>query len=271
MPLTDLIRYFNAADNAGNSTLYPAGERVSAWHEGLRLGSLFQPVIDLRHGQVIGHRAQLSTQFEDGLPLSVEQAYARQQTPEAVVHFDRLNRTLHALNFLAQRRYAGGHLQLPVHPRHLQAVQSQHGLVYEAILKRCGLAPEDIVLVIDARNFGHTPHWEDALNNYRQRGYQLALKNLDSQVAMAVLPTLRPDMLQLAADAPAELYETARRLEIVIQHNGIANSHDLKSAQAAGARFGLGELFGLPHPDCRPTHKRDRVAYNSPTPSGSHP
>lgn len=269
MPLTDLIRYFNAADNAGDSTLYPAGERVSAWHGGLRLGSLFQPVVDLRLGQVVGHRARLSAQREDGRSLSVEQAYARHQTPEAVVHFDRLNRTLHALNFLAQRRHAGGHLQLPVHPRHLRAVQSQHGLVYEAILKRCGLAPEDIVLVIDAHDFGHLPHREDALNNYRQRGYQVALKNLAPQAATTVLRALRPDMLQLSADAPVELYETARQLGIVIQRNGIATGRDLASARTAGVRFGLGELFGMPQPDCRPTHKRDGVAYNSPTPLGS--
>lgn len=271
MPLTDLIRYFNAADNAGDSTLYPAGERVSAWHDGLRLESLFQPVVDLRQGQVIGHRARLSAQLDDGRPLSIEQAYARHRTAEAVVHFDRLNRTLHALNFLAQRRYAGGHLQLPVHPRHLRAVQSQHGLVYEAILKRCGLAPEDIVLVIDAHDFGQTPHWEEALYNYRQRGYQLALKNLTAQTATTVLPTLRPDMLQLSADAAPELYEAARQLEIVVQHNAIETGRDLEAARAAGARFGIGELFGLPQPDCRPTHKRDGVAYNSPTPSGSRP
>lgn len=32
MPLTDLIRYFNVADNADESTLYLSDERVFAWH-----------------------------------------------------------------------------------------------------------------------------------------------------------------------------------------------------------------------------------------------
>ena len=45
MPLTDLVRYFNAADNAEDSMLYLDGERAAAWHRGLRLGSLFQPIV----------------------------------------------------------------------------------------------------------------------------------------------------------------------------------------------------------------------------------
>jgi cysteine synthase A len=72
-----------------------------------------------------------------------------------------------------------------VHPRHLQAVQSQHGLVYEAILKRCGLAPADIVLEINARQAGHQPQLlAEALNNYRQRGYRLALSGHRRLMAM---------------------------------------------------------------------------------------
>ena len=140
MPLTDLVRYFNAADSAEDSMLYLDGERAAAWHKGLRLGSLFQPIVDLRQERVVGHQATLSARREDGSPVSSEEAYALCETAESVIHFDRLSRTLHALNFLAQQRHAGGYLQLAVHPRHLQAVQSQHGLVYEAILKRCGLA-----------------------------------------------------------------------------------------------------------------------------------
>ena len=138
MPLTDLIRYFNVADNTDESTLYLDEKRAAAWHRGLRLGSLYQPIVDLQQERIIGHQAILLARREDGTALSPAEAYAACETPESVVHFDRLCRTLHALNFLAQQQYAGGYLQLAVHPRHLLAVQNQHGLVYEAILKRCG-------------------------------------------------------------------------------------------------------------------------------------
>ena len=59
MPLTDLVRYFNLADAAGESTLYLEGERAAAWHMGLRLGSLFQPIVDLQRERVVGGIAQL--------------------------------------------------------------------------------------------------------------------------------------------------------------------------------------------------------------------
>jgi len=271
MPLTDLIRYFNVADNAGESTLYPVGDRVAAWHGELRLDSLFQPIVDLRRERVVGHQATLSAQYEDGTPLATEQAYALCQSPEAVIHFDRLTRTLHALNFLAQRRHAGGYLQLAVHPRHLKAVQSQHGLVYEAILKRCGLGPEDIVLAIDAREFEHNPQLGDALNNYRQRGYRLALDELTRESDAAGLFALRPDIVRLRLGNCGELLEQARRLRITVELAGIESGLDLAAAGASGAELGQGSLFGLARADCRPTHSSQRVAYNPHSSSGVQP
>lgn len=268
MPLTDLIRYFNVADNAGESTLYLTGERVAAWHGGLLLGSLFQPIVDLDQERIVGHQAGLSARLAGGGPLSVEQAYARQQTAEDVVHFDRLNRTLHALNFLAQRRQVGGYLQLAVHPRHLKAVQSQHGLVYEAILKRCGLGPEDIVLIIDAGDVKPDRRLAEALSNYRQRGYRLALNVVATETATDDLLALQPDILQLPLDADAALLDAARHRAITVQLTGIESGRDLARASAAGAKLGQGDLFGAAQSDCRPTHSKAGLAYNSPSPSG---
>src|SRR5574343_66315 len=176
MPLTDLVRYFNVADTTGESTLYLDGKRAAAWHRGLHLGSLFQPIVDLRQERVVGHHALLVARRQDGVTVSVEAAYAACETAESVVHFDRLCRTLHALNFLAQQQQAGGYLQMAVHPRHLLAVQNQHGLVYEAILKRCGLAPQDIVLELAADSLDDSGHFAHALANYRQRGYRVMLR-----------------------------------------------------------------------------------------------
>lgn len=268
MPLTELIRYFNVADNAGESTLYLSDERVFARHNGLHLGSLFQPIVDLRDARIVGHQALLSAQYEDGRALDSDQAYALCRTPEAVIHFDRLKRTLHALNFLAQRRHAGGYLQLTVHPRHLKAVQSQHGLVYEAILKRCGLGPEDIVLEIDAREFLHNRHLADALANYRQRGYRLAFCELSAATDSAGLFALRPDIVKLPLDECSELLEQALRLSITVELGGIETGQDLAKAGAIGAGLGQGGLFGPAQIDCRPTHSGQRLAYNSASPSG---
>ena len=153
MPLSDLIRHFNGVERSSDAMLYVEDGRAAAWANGLRLGSLFRPVADLGSGRIVGHRAGLVARDQAGHPVAFADAYVRAVSAEAVVRFDRLVRTMHALNFLVQRRWSGGWLELAVHSRHLHAVAEGHGLVFEAVLKRCGLGPEDIILAID----GHQP------------------------------------------------------------------------------------------------------------------
>ena len=263
MPLSELVRYFNLADDRGDSTLYTEGERIAAWHQGLRLGSSFEPVVDLRRERIVGHQARLVAWQDDGRPITSEAAYAHSPSAESVVGFDRLVRTLHALNFLGQQRYAGGFLILPVHARHLQAVQSQHGLVFEAILKRCGLSPEDIVLELDHRDVSGCSHLVAALHNYRQRGYRLALSGVEGPLAAMQALQLRPDMVKLDADAAQETISLLGQGAVRLLQDGIASRDDLAVAGAAAIDLGKGSLFGLPDPECRATHLSGRVAYNS--------
>ncbi len=265
MPLTDLIRYFNVADTSGESTLYLDGKRAAAWHGGLHLGSLFQPIVDLRQERVVGHQAMLVARRQDGVTVSSEEAYAACETAESVVHFDRLCRTLHALNFLAQQQQAGGYLQLAVHPRHLLAVQNQHGLVYEAILKRYGLAPQDIVLQIDTALADGHGRLDEALGNYRQRGYRLALAGQGANWPEASALALAPDIIQLP-QLPTEWQNLPAGS--LIELTGVDSGHTYEQARATGIDLAQGRLFGAPQADCRPTHDKGRVAYNSASLSG---
>lgn len=251
MPLTELIRYFNVADTAGDSTLYPEGERVAAWHNGLRLRSLFQPIVELRQERIVGHRASLQAETDTGQPIASAAAYELCTTAAAVVHFDRLVRTLHALNFLAQRQVTGGYLQLAVHTRHLQAVQSQHGLVYEAILKRCGLAPEDIVLEISGDGPAPDARLLAAVQNYRHRGYRLALTGLADSADASPWLALEPDILTQPA---SRTIPEQKRLRL--QADNIETGIDLQHARQKGIELGLGALFGRAQIDCQPTHSR---------------
>lgn len=246
MPVEDLIRYFNLADQSG--------ERVEAWSAGFRLASLFQPIVALASGRIVGHQALLAARRDDGAPASSEQIYAVCESRQSVVHLDRLCRTLHALNFLAQRRHAGGYLQLAVHPRHLQAVPNQHGLVYEAILKRCGLAPADIVLELAPGNDATDPHFAHALAAYRQRGYRLAVQ-LPSDAPLAdELLALQPDILRLAGRRP-DVVRMARQAGIAVEQTDIDDETAVEGARADGIDLAQGSLFGAPATNCRPTHK----------------
>lgn len=246
MPLTDLIRYFNSTELAGDSTLYSEGEGAAAWHDGLHLRSLFQPIVDLHSGQVVGHQAFLAATGQEGVPLSSEAAYATCATDESVVHFDRLCRTLHALNFLAQRRRTGGYLQLSVHPRHLLAIPSKHGLVFEAVLKRCGLAPDDLVLELASGRILDDRRLADAVHNYRQRGYRIAIAGNDQHPEL-----FAPDIIKLAQHSPGE-FGRARPARIHI--DGIAEEQALQQARQMGADLGQGALFGEARAACVSTH-----------------
>lgn len=270
MPVEDLIRYFNAADTAGDSTLYVAGDRVEAWHGGLHLGSLFQPIVDLRAERVVGHQASLTVRRADGLALPADAPFASCESGTAVVHLDRLSRTLHALNFLAQQQHTGGYLQVAVHPRHLQAVSNQHGLVYEAILKRCGLGPADIVLDIDLTEIDLSGQGAQALANYRQRGYRLALRAPEQALALPTVLALQPDILRIATADPA-VCDSARLVGTLVEIAGIDDGAAFRSAQSSGADLGQGHLFGPPASACCPTHKGARNPYNPLSSSGARP
>lgn len=271
MPLTDLVRYFNAADRAGDSMLYLEDGCAAAWHHDLRLRSLFQPIVDLRAGAIVGHQASLLAEREDGTAVGIAEAYAACASAEAVVHFDRLCRTLHALNFLRQQTHAGGYLQLAVHPRHVLAVPGQHGLVYEAILRRCGLAPEDIVLEIDpgrlAPSCSQLPQLASALASYRQRGYRLAITGPAADELTATL-AWQPAIVTLAAAAPDGICHQARAAGLLIQFTGIADETALATARNAGD-LATGPLFGRPQALCHATHERRGVAYNAPSLTGA--
>lgn len=270
MPVTDLIRYFNAADAAGDSTLYVADNRVEAWHAGLHLGSLFQPIVDLRAERVVGHQASLTVRRADGTRLPADTPFAACESGPAVVHVDRLCRTLHALNFLAQRQHAGGYLQVAVHPRHLQAVSNQHGLVYEAILKRCGLGPADIVLDIDPGDLDPGGHGALALANYRLRGYRLALHGPEQILALPAVLALQPDILRLAAPDSA-VSGAARLAGALVEIGGIDDGAAFDTARAGGGDLGQGALFGVPAGACQATHSEARNTYNSLSSSGARP
>lgn len=246
MPLTDLIRYFNSTDLAGDSTLYGEGEGAAAWHGGRHLRSLFQPIVNLESGQVVGHQAFLAATEQDGTPLQAEEAYAACESADSIVHFDRLCRTLHALNFLAQRRQTGGYLQLSIHPRHLLAIPSKHGLVFEAVLKRCGLAPDDLVLELASGRILDDQRLADAVHNYRQRGYRIAIAGTDQHPELFV-----PEIIKQALHDPSA---PERSADASIHLDGIACAADLALARKKGAHLVQGPLFGKAQVACVSTH-----------------
>lgn len=67
---------------------------------GIRLNSVFQPIFNLKDGEVIGHEALLRTRFLSRGTLSPATAFDVADDCNELVNFDRACRTVHMLNYI---------------------------------------------------------------------------------------------------------------------------------------------------------------------------
>ena len=277
MPLTDLVRYLNARNRARYQLPADAQDglriatgtaqgRILGRFADLSLDSAFQPIIELRHGRVVGHEALLRARSDQGCDLSPEVVFVLPTDAQEIVYLDRLARTVHALNFLQQPAQTGGLLYLNVHPRHLLAVGSDHGLVFEEILRRCGLSPDQVVMEILESEVEDLAPLKDAIANFRSRGYRIAIDDFGRGHAnLDRVWELAPDIVKLDRRLIAT-GSTDRRIRAVLPKlvdvlkaqgaqvlfEGIENPDHLDLAHESGADLVQGYLLGRPAASCRP-------------------
>ncbi len=106
--------------------------------------------------------------------LSIKLSNKQIQMP-SVVSFDRVCRTVHLLNYLAlvdKKKF----LITKVDPQHILGLSDNHGLYFEEIIAYAGLKTQDIIVSVNINGLQlHYPKLLKGLNNYRQRGYPIAL------------------------------------------------------------------------------------------------
>ncbi len=189
MPLQQLVEYFN--DRFGqehHSSFRPIlleDGLVSGLFGSIRIKSNFLALRHTLKPEVIsGYGAQISVSTYDPLLLHAQQldslfhdADAYNGNFESIVNFDRLARTVHMLNYLPI-----SHLEqtlfLDVDPRHILGIQKDHGAYFEDVLTRCGLQTSNVAIVTGV-NKNYAKYYEQlitGLDNYRSRGYRIALR-----------------------------------------------------------------------------------------------
>lgn len=268
MPLVELVQYLNRQnrDTYGpeicpeeSLTITPAG--IVAQDEGLSLRSVFQPISAARGSRIVGHEALLRAETPEGHALTAADLFLRSRTPEKLIYLDRLCRTLHALNFLHLTRDGYGTLFLNIEGRHVRAVTSGHGLVFEAILKRCGLSPEAIFFEIRAADIGDPAELAAALAAYRSRGYRIAIDQAAPDIAPHTLAILRPELVKFdvrtldrwrgktpAVAAATEAARAARENGAEIAATHVSAVKHLPLARAFAADFLQGHYLAPPSP-----------------------
>lgn len=165
---------------------------------GVQLNTAFQPIYDSAAGDLLGHEAILLPSLGGELATTPEFAFTYAEQAGKLVEFDRVSRTLHVLNF--RKLYAeNGLLFLNVHPKLLIAV-SEHGKVFERILHANSIPTDRIVIEIQEGRVAQDKQLTEAINNYRERGYQIAIDHFASEQShLDRLWKFSPDFVKLDA------------------------------------------------------------------------
>lgn len=146
---------------------------------GVQLNSAFQPIYDSEAGDLFGHEALLRPSLGGELASTPEFAFTYAEQANKLVEFDRVSRTLHVLNF--KQIYAeNGLLFLNVHPKLLIAV-GEHGKVFERILHAHSVPTSRVVIEIQEGLVEQDKQLAEAIDNYRERGYKIAIDRFASQ------------------------------------------------------------------------------------------
>lgn len=145
---------------------------------GVQLNSAFQPIYDIQAGDLFGHEALLRPSLGGELSSTPEFAFTYAEQAGKLVPFDRVSRTLHVLNF--RQIYAeNGLLFLNVHPKLLISVNA-HGKVFEGILHSNSVPTNRVVIEIQEGLIEQEKQLTEAISNYRDRGYRIAIDRFGS-------------------------------------------------------------------------------------------
>lgn len=234
------------------------GDEVCANFIGLKLHSMFQPIVDLQRDEPLGYEALLRAFDQKGNAVAPQAAFRQAEVAERLVKFDRLCRTLHTLNYLNMGK-GSGLLFLNVHPELLVAVNA-HGKVFEQVLHQHHVATDEVVIEIHESAVSDEKQLAAAIANYRERGYQIAIDDFGKEHSnLERLWTLSPEYVKLDGGIIQQaeqnsrlqrilpkLVEIIRELGAEVVVEGIETTSQLELARHAGANLVQGYLIGRP-------------------------
>lgn len=233
---------------------------VQAGYIGMQLRSVFQPVFDLAANAPLGYEALLRASGQKGNAIAPPLAFRKAEVAEKLVKFDRLCRTLHTLNYLNMGP-GKDLLFLNVHPDLLVAVNS-HGRIFEQVLHNRSLQTDKVVIEISDGAVSEDHLLNDAMVNYRERGYRIAMDNFGREHSnINRLCRFLPDYVKLDASLIIQAESNSRMQRVLLRLVGIINElgaeviiagieteSQLELARHVGVRLVQGYFLGRPMP-----------------------
>jgi EAL domain-containing protein (putative c-di-GMP-specific phosphodiesterase class I)/GGDEF domain-containing protein len=223
------------------------------------LSAVFQPVVDLLSGEVLGHEGFVRGP-EEGL-LGSPSALFQMSASEGVARdLDRLARRTVLRQAAAVA--PSGMLFVNVLPEGLADPEWHEGLARE-LLEAAGIAPDHVVLEVSERAADAEPRGlPEAWQALRRAGFRLGLDDVGTGFSsLASVERMRPDFLKVDATIVRELHlhlikqdvvtsvlHVADRLGSTVVAEGVETEEEAAMLRRLGARYAQGHLFAPPAP-----------------------
>ena len=225
------------------------------------LTPLFQPLVSLADGSVLGYEALIRGPSDSALhsPISL---FKTAQSFNLLEPLELLCRQM-SIQAFAQAN-APGLLFLNVNPLLLLTSDHPSGLT-KRYIQQAGLAPERIVIELSEQfQVEDTELFVNAVKHYREFGFQIAIDDLGSGFSgLKLWSELQPDIIkidryfidQLHSDPIKKAFvrniiELAKNTGSLIVAEGIETTEELITCRELGADIGQGYLLGRPHAEC---------------------
>jgi EAL domain-containing protein (putative c-di-GMP-specific phosphodiesterase class I) len=259
-------RVYTALEQARDFTERRERRRELSWNEELQeiireatVDTLFQPVIDLRSGGVLGYEALARGPKDSPLEMPRE-LFAASDRVGVAADLDRICReaALRAAADVVEM----GKLFLNVLPQGLDELMLPGGRLPEMI-RAVDLAPGDVVLEFSERLAdGDSDSFVTGLEQLKSHGFAIALDDVGTGYAsQAILERARPDYLKLDVSLVHEidrhlikrellqgLLRVAERIEAAVIAEGVETEDEAAALLDAGTRYGQGFYFAQPGP-----------------------
>ncbi len=234
----------------------------------LRLSSVFQPVVTLRTGRVVGHEGLVRLDYADGRGATPFRFFSGGLDEAGLIELDGLCRLLHLRNFLGQATPDAGWLFLNVSPM-VVAGHRRHGEFLAALLHETGFDPARVVVEIAESGVQDGDTLAEAVSYYRRLGclvaiddYGVGLSSLTRLWSLGVDIVKLDRELLLAALARDEerrllpsLVEFLHDCGTLVLMEGVENQVEAQLALEVGCDLAQGFHFAVPAPALRdPAH-----------------
>jgi len=179
----ELKRYLKLDLEDYGLTALASGEYTSKYI-GVQMYSAYQPIYDSANGELLGHEAYLKPYLGEELISTPDFVFNYAEKAGKLVQFDRTSRALHVLNF--KQIYGDtGLLFLSVHPNLLVTV-NEHGKTFERILHAYSIPTSRVVIQIEEALIDEDKLVAEAIQNYRERGYLIAINNFGNKNLISI-------------------------------------------------------------------------------------